>query len=156
MRIRTAYCVLGMTLFLAGTLVGCGSGKKGSDPFSQRAFIGTWVEDMSGAGSPGGAMTIREGATNTREIVFGSDGTFKLTVCDAAGNPVKPAQTVEGTWQMASGYIKLATKQQSLAEGSFPPTYITRIQLRGSDNPTDAITVKDDGGASARYVRKGS
>jgi hypothetical protein len=138
-----------LVLLGAALVAGCG------DNLVNRGTVtGTWLEDTGLVKAhPGSAVVTTTGAVR-RQVVFERDGTFRLTVCDAADQPVQPPESVTGQWWISGGAVALRIREVRLGPehaGWVPETFLQ--MQRGTGGAPDTLDVRGRDGARVRYRR---
>jgi hypothetical protein len=144
-----AFCVC---LLSAAVLTGCGNSHLES--LSSALVIGTWQEATGPARSSGGVVTAASQPVR-RALEFKRDGSFALTVCDADGRPVEPAQTVTGTWAVRGAVIMLQIKVLTPDAGraGWVPERFLGWQAGAPGPADDTLDFRSRDGVRVRYVR---
>jgi hypothetical protein len=147
-----------VALFCASSgLVGCGGGGGADDPLGAKAFVGTWVEDMSREKDAGasGVIVSQGGQKAFRELTFNDDGSFTMTLLDASSKkPLSPAQTCEGSWRVSGGRIVFDVQGRQLT-GDYElwaPYRFASLSLKKYGDEDDAMLIQCDSSIRVRFI----
>ena len=90
-----------------------------------------------------------------RQLVFHPDGTFLLELCDDAGHPLEPAETVTGTWAVRGGALALQIKAVALdaQHVDWVPERFLGWQPGPRGPADDRLELRGRDGLRVRYTR---
>lgn len=103
----------------------------------------------------GGSVARPTQAADRRQLDFNADGTFKLTICEPAGQPLSPEQYAAGTWHLDDGTLVIKVKTASLdaAHARWAPEQCLELRLKSGGAERDSLDIRDAGGLRVRYGR---
>jgi hypothetical protein len=152
MRIRALlYCAALGSAILA-TLSGCGESAASRQ---RKRILGTWYENPTLLTARNGSVARPTPDTQRRRLDFNADGSFTLTICDAAGQALTPEQSAAGTWRLSNDVVVFTLKKVLLdaTHAKWIPLQCLELRLDSGTAEHDYLDLRDAMGLRVRFGR---